>query len=262
LYTIICQGLPNLVAGMLELKKVHCWVFAGSRESRPMIARSLPLTFEFHRCCAGFNQGLERPIASPRHLWAVCELAILVGLLSVPGRINAADDKPAAKPKEEKKAWIPDRREFGGRIARIDTERRIVSLDTQLRTGPIVYQTRGGSGWRGGSSKTIPIGDLSVADDVKVRLPSPPPATDEKGNPKKYTAKELKALKGPGNEWGYSADFDSLKPGQTVRFYLKWPKPSAQQPSRPAGSKKDPSTVDTPQPVIATIHILVQPPEQ
>jgi hypothetical protein len=227
-----------------------------------MIARSLPQSFEFDHSCAGFNQRLQEPVASPRHLWAVCGLAVLVALLSVPGRINAADDKPAAKPKEEKQTWILDKREIVARITRIDAERRILSLDTQVRTGPIVYQTRTGGGWKGGSSKTIPIGDLPVADDVKVRLPSPPPATDEKGNPKRYTAKELKALKGPGNEWGYSADFDSLKPGQTVRFYLKWPKPSAKQPARPAGTKKEPNAVDTPQPVIATIHIFVQPPEQ
>ncbi len=180
----------------------------------------------------------------------------------MPGRINAADDKPVAKPKEEKQTWIPDRREFVARITRVDAERRIISLDTQVRTGPIVYHTRTASGTKGGGSKTIPIGDLPAADDVKVRLPSPPPATDEKGNPKRYTAKELKALKGPGNEWGYSADFDSLKPGQTVRFYLKWPKPSAKQPPRQSGTKKEPNAVDAAQPVIATIHILVQPPEQ
>ena len=170
-----------------------------------MIARSLRQWFEFNHSCAGFNQRPQRLVASLRHLWPVCGLALLVGLLSVPGRMNAADDKPAAKPKEEKQTWILDRREIVARITRVDAERRILSLDTQVRSGPIVYQTRTGSGWKGGSSKTIPIGDLPVADDVKVRLPSPPPATDEKGNPKRYTAKELKALKGPGNEWGYSA---------------------------------------------------------
>jgi hypothetical protein len=178
----------------------------------------------------------------------VCTLAALVGPLAALGGSQAADEKPATKAKEEKQAWVPDRREFVAHIVRVDTEKRILALDTQVRTG------------RG--SKTIPLGELPAADDLKVRVLYPPPATDERGNPKKYTSKELKALKGPGNEWGYTADFDSLKPGQTVRFYLKWPKPAAKQPPRQPNASKEAQPAEAAKPVIATIHILAQPAQQ
>jgi hypothetical protein len=190
----------------------------------------------------------------------VWTLGALVGPLAMQVRSQAADEKPAAKAKEEKQAWIPDRREFVAHIVRIDTEKRIIALDTQVRTG-YVYRTRTGSG-SGGGNKTVSLGELAASDDLKVRLPYPPPATDERGNPKKYTAKELKALKGPGNEWGYTADFDGLKPGQTVRFYLKWPKPAAKQPPRKPNAPKETEPAEAAKPVIATIHILAQPAQQ
>jgi hypothetical protein len=110
----------------------------------------------------------------------VWTLAALVGPLSMAGGSQAPDEKPTAKAKEEKQAWVPDRREFIARVVRIDAERRILSLDAHVRTAA-VYRTRTGSGNRGGD-KTIPLGEFQVADDLKVRLPYPPPATDEKGN--------------------------------------------------------------------------------
>jgi len=58
--------------------------------------------------------------------------------------------------------------------------------------------------------------ELSAADSVQVRIAYPPPAFDDKGNPKQYTPKELRELKGVGNKWGYPADFDTLKTDQTV----------------------------------------------
>ena len=190
----------------------------------------------------------------------VWTLAAFVRPLSPLEASQAADEKPAAKAKEEKQAWIPDRREFVAHIVRIDTEKRIIALDTQVRTG-YAYRARTGSG-SGGGNKTVPLGELAAADDLKVRVLYPPPTTDERGNPKKYTAKELKALKGPGNEWGYTADFDSLKPGQTVRFYLKWPKPAAKQPPRKPNTTKETEPAEAVKPVIATIHILGQPAQQ
>lgn len=39
--------------------------------------------------------------------------------------------------------------------------------------------------------------ELQAADDMKVRLSQPPTGFDDKGNPKKYTQKELTELKGP-----------------------------------------------------------------
>jgi hypothetical protein len=58
------------------------------------------------------------------------------------------------------------------------------------------------------------------ADDMKVRLLQPPPAYDDKGNLKKYTATELKELKGPDNLPGYTGTLDDVKANQLVLVTL------------------------------------------
>ena len=63
--------------------------------------------------------------------------------------------------------------------------------------------------------------EFDVDDDVAIRLQQPPPAFDDKGQPRKYTTAELKELKGPdANVPGYPADFTDLKPGRTVTLHL------------------------------------------
>jgi len=62
---------------------------------------------------------------------------------------------------------------------------------------------------------------VMTADDVKVRTKNPPVAYDDKGNKKKYTAKELKELKGNDPKLpGYSAEFNDLKQNQVVEVSL------------------------------------------
>jgi len=58
------------------------------------------------------------------------------------------------------------------------------------------------------------------ADDMKVRLAHPPAAFDDKGNIKKYTAKELKELKGPDKLPGYTGALEDVKSNQLVVVYL------------------------------------------
>jgi hypothetical protein len=58
--------------------------------------------------------------------------------------------------------------------------------------------------------------DLSLTDDTKVRTARPAAAFDDKGDPKIYTAQELKDLKGTDNLPGFPAERDALKNGQTV----------------------------------------------
>jgi hypothetical protein len=83
--------------------------------------------------------------------------------------------------------------------------------------------------------------ELHAADDMKVRTSFPPLDYDEKGNPKKYTLRELKALKGPGKLPGYPAEFDNLRANQVVRVYL----PKALPAPRKKGKKKgDPDAAD------------------
>jgi hypothetical protein len=61
---------------------------------------------------------------------------------------------------------------------------------------------------------------VMTIDDVKVRTKNPPVAYDDKGNKKKYTAKELKELKGDSKLPGYSAEFNDLKQNQVVEVSL------------------------------------------
>jgi hypothetical protein len=62
--------------------------------------------------------------------------------------------------------------------------------------------------------------ELRAADTVKVRSNFPPVEYDDKGNLKRWTAKELKALKGNSKLPGYPAEYDALRPGQGIQVYL------------------------------------------
>src|SRR5437867_4229048 len=57
--------------------------------------------------------------------------------------------------------------------------------------------------------------DVTAAPDAKVRIKNPPPRFDQKGNLLKYSADELKELKGDSPEDkklpGYKRDFADLK---------------------------------------------------
>jgi len=73
--------------------------------------------------------------------------------------------------------------------------------------------------------------DLDIPADAVVRSMQSPQAYDDKGNPKKYTAAELKELKGDDPKLpGYAADFNTLKTGQIVKVHF--------------GKKKDPAKKD------------------
>jgi hypothetical protein len=62
---------------------------------------------------------------------------------------------------------------------------------------------------------------LRAAENVQVRWANPPPDYDDKGNLKKYTKEELKALRGTEGLPGYKGDKEALQKGQYVRVYLK-----------------------------------------
>ena len=68
--------------------------------------------------------------------------------------------------------------------------------------------------------------DFHTADDVKVRIMTPPVQYDDKGNIKEYTKDELKALKGKDSDLpGYESTLDYLKTGDTIKVTLATPKP-------------------------------------
>jgi hypothetical protein len=85
--------------------------------------------------------------------------------------------------------------------------------------------------------------DVRASENCKVRIMHPPVQYDDAGNLKKWTKKELDALKGNSKLPGYPADFDMLKSGQFIEVYLAKvhgsPKDKWQGPNDKKGKKKD-----------------------
>ncbi len=108
--------------------------------------------------------------------------------------------------------------------------------------------------------------DLKAADDIKVRTLQPPIDYDDKGNVKKYTAKELKELKGTGNLPGYTAEFDSLRNSQIVKVYLKKGAVAPNKKAMKKGKKKkkddedDDEDLDVEKPEAVLVIVLQEPP--
>jgi hypothetical protein len=82
--------------------------------------------------------------------------------------------------------------------------------------------------------------ELQTTDEVKVRRASPPEDFDDKGKPRRRTAKELKELRGPDPKLpGYNAEFSDLHEGQYVTVSLM-KKKGAPAKLPPRGRIKDP----------------------
>jgi serine/threonine protein kinase len=63
--------------------------------------------------------------------------------------------------------------------------------------------------------------EVHGAEDLKVRVASPPPVFDDKGRPRKPTPKELEEMRGPDLRLpGYTASFADLRNNQMVDVYL------------------------------------------
>ena len=63
--------------------------------------------------------------------------------------------------------------------------------------------------------------DLAPADEMIIRRSNPPVLFDDKGKPRKPSAKELKEMKGDGNLPGYMAEASDLKANQMVTCYVQ-----------------------------------------
>ncbi len=97
--------------------------------------------------------------------------------------------------------------------------------------------------------------EWTAADDVKVRMANPPPQFDDKGRLKRYTAKELRELR--GKEKYYPAEFSDLKAGQIVQVTLLQKKAAPRPPKRGKDAAGEPSADNLPK--ISFILILVEP---
>jgi hypothetical protein len=83
--------------------------------------------------------------------------------------------------------------------------------------------------------------DLATTPEVAVRYLEPPVLYDDKGNLKKYTAAELKEMKGKNPDLpGYTAEFDKLQAGQTVRVTLAKPKANKEKDKEAAADDTKP----------------------
>jgi hypothetical protein len=65
--------------------------------------------------------------------------------------------------------------------------------------------------------------ELRAAEKIKVRTATPPAEYDDKGNMKRWTVKDLKNLRKGSKLPGYPAEYDALRPSQTVAVYLAKP---------------------------------------
>jgi len=91
----------------------------------------------------------------------------------------------------------------------LQRQQQLVAIMQQMRNGQNAF-----------IRKTVDV-DVEPLDDMIVRTMFLPEQFDDKGKPKKYTAKELKELRGPDPSLpGYTADNDSLKNGDLVTLYL------------------------------------------
>ncbi len=97
--------------------------------------------------------------------------------------------------------------------------------------------------------------EWTAADDVKVRMANPPPQFDDKGRIKRYTAKELRELR--GKEKYYPAEFSDLKTGQIVQVTVLQKKTASRAPKRGKGAEGELSADNLPK--ISFILILVEP---
>lgn len=104
--------------------------------------------------------------------------------------------------------------------------------------------------------------DLRGADNIKVRSVYPPIVYDERGFLKKWTAKELAALKGNSKLPGYPADAEALKAGQVVQVYLAKTKTPPPKGKAKGGLKIEDDEEPRTRPEVVMIVITAEAPRQ
>ena len=156
-----------------------------------------------------------------------------------------SDKGTDAKEKAASKEKWGSAGDITGKLIQIDTNQRILTIqvDVPYLNGRNVAQQKVDLRFR-------------ASADVAVRLARPPDKFDDKGNPQKYTQKELKDMRGPGNVPGFAGDFDSLGNGQIVQLFLKTRKDLGRlTTSEPIGKKDSPD----PKRFVSMIYVLQQP---
>ncbi len=110
--------------------------------------------------------------------------------------------------------------------------------------------------------------EFQAADNLVVRTMIEPIEFDDKGKPRRLTAKEKRDLKGPDPKLkGYTSDFDSLKRDQIVELFVPKPpkeaarpKPAPKSKSKAKDKDDEPeSTEEKERPQVTMIVILADP---
>ncbi|HEV3258546.1 MAG TPA: hypothetical protein VG013_16840 [Gemmataceae bacterium] len=177
----------------------------------------------------------------------------------------AKDDKKKDKakkaaPKDEPtdaKDKLRPAGEFIGKLTRVEGQQKYLSVQITL-TVPEPYLNGRTIAYRAKNiEKQI---EVLASDNMKVRIGHPPLDYDEKGRLKRYTRKELKELKGAEGGWGYTADFDSLKPNQVVKVFLGKKKEARKARSRDKDLDEDLHADNKPTAIM--VYIIADPNEK
>lgn len=208
-----------------------------------------------------------------------CRWVFFVAVLSLSGALLAAEEQDekkakAAEKKADKKAKAPEKAEPQEKLQRVGEIVGVLSYVEGSRKDltvsiPLRHIARTEAGLQIRDLYEI---KLVAADNLKVRVLRPPQDFDEKGRPRRYTSKELKALKGEGEDAklrGYMADFDSLKQGQIVSVTVvkkqeakkpsEKPKPKPKPKPKRKG-KDEPAEEEEKEPLLAALVIILGEP--
>jgi hypothetical protein len=181
-----------------------------------------------------------------------CLLTVLLCALSSWADDKKDEKKDGKKDDKDAKEKLVSLGSVVGKLSQVEGAQKYITVQITI---PVVVPTAGGTTTvnRGGRLYVVPTGggyqiqnitkavELEATDDIKVRTLILAQEFDEKGRPRKYSSKELLEMRKPDpNLPGYHADFDSLKPGQTVKISIArkaGAKPAA-NPTKPAAEKK------------------------
>src|SRR5947207_12211314 len=120
--------------------------------------------------------------------------SMLLGAVLLVPALSAQDKDKDKKDAPEQKEKLIRLGDIAGKVTNIDANEKSLHLQVGRRDVKVI-----------------------TTDDVKVRTKNPPVAYDDKGDKKKYTAKELKELRGDDPKLpGYTAEFNDLKQNQVV----------------------------------------------
>lgn len=169
--------------------------------------------------------------------------------------------RPAVAPRAEQPK--PEKVEYGlvfwGRMASVETSQKTFSVAITQNIAEPYFNGRFIAVRIRQQSQNV---DLAADDNIRIRMPNPPLDFDDKGKPKKYTAKELKELKGPSGLPGFPGDFDSLKTDQIVRVYLAKTKPSPRPVARKGKDKDADAAALEDKPKVVMIEVLGEIPRR